>query len=249
MHRRSIAQPITRALLLYLTAADSRPASNISSRVTARRPRRSDAIAVFPHLRQPAAVRRHCRPVRHRTPRCRASCVLILGEIEFGAHMLADQIFLHLAADRERETLHEAHVAGHLVVRNSLAAELADFFLGGGRAIAQTDARTDGLTVLGVRHPDDRDIEYRRMAVEEFLDLPRRDIFAAADDHVLHSADDVAIALLVDDPEVPRAHPAAPVDRLPRALGIAPVAAHHAVAAGQQFTGGAARRDPPLRVD
>ena len=51
------------------------------------------------------------------------------------------------------------------------------------------------------------------------------------------TADDVAIALLVDHAQVAGVHPAAGVDRLPRALGIAPVAAHHAVAAGQQFPG------------
>ncbi len=85
--------------------------------------------------------------------------------------------------------------------------------------------------------------------IEKLLDFARRDVLAAADDHVLHSADDVAIALLVDDREVAGVHPAACIDRLARALGVVPIAAHHAVASGQEFAGDAARRDAPFRVD
>ena len=71
--------------------------------------------------------------------------------------------------------------------------------------------------------------------IQKLLDFPRRDVLAAADDHVLHAADDVAIALLVDHRQIAGVHPAACIDRLARALGIVPVAAHHAVAAGQQL--------------
>jgi hypothetical protein len=47
------------------------------------------------------------------------------------------------------------------------------------------------------------------MAVEEFLDLARIDVLAAADHHVLDAADDVAIALGVDGGEIAGVHPAA----------------------------------------
>ena len=75
------------------------------------------------------------------------------------------------------------------------------------------------------------------MAIEEFLDFPRRDVLAAADDHVFQTADDVAVALLVDDRQIAAVHPAACVDGIARALGIIPVTAHHVIAASQKFAG------------
>src|ERR1700731_2221838 len=103
----------------------------------------------------------------------RASRVLLLREAELGAQPLADQVLLHLAADREREAVHEAHVARHLVMRNLSAAKVPDLRLGGDHALAQADARADGLAVLGVGDPDHRDVEHCRMPIEEFLDFPR----------------------------------------------------------------------------
>src|ERR1700693_17170 len=78
----------------------------------------------------------------------------LLGEGELGSQELADQIFLNLAADRERKAVHEAHVARHLVVRNLPAAKFPDFLIGGGHAGSQADARADGLTVLGIGNTD-----------------------------------------------------------------------------------------------
>ena len=47
------------------------------------------------------------------------------------------------------------------------------------------------------------------MGIEEFLDLARIDVLAAADDHVFDPADDVAVAVLVHDRKVAGMHPAA----------------------------------------
>src|SRR5271169_103276 len=146
----------------------------------------------------------------------------LLHEIELDAQVLTDQIFLHLAADRERKALHEAHVAGHLVMRNSAAAELPNFFLSGHHAVAQPDAGANGLAIPRVRHADHGDVEYRWMTIQEFLNFPRRNVLAAADDHVLHATNNVAVTLLVDEGQIAGVHPATFVDRFARALGIPP---------------------------
>src|SRR5205085_12672405 len=87
------------------------------------------------------------------------------------------------------------------------------------------------------------------MAVEKFLDFAWIDVLAAADDHVLDAADDVAIALLVDGREVAGMHPARGIDRLARLLLVVPIRPHDEIAAGQQLAGRAARDDAAFRID
>ena len=50
----------------------------------------------------------------------------------------------------------------------------------------------------------------RGVVVERLLDLPRVDVVAAADDHVLHAVDDEEVAVLVAVAEVAGVEPAAP---------------------------------------
>jgi hypothetical protein len=90
------------------------------------------------------------------------------------------------------------------------------------------------LAVLGVGHAEHLHRLHLGVAEQEFLDLARVDVLAAADQHVLGAADDVAVALGVDRGQVAGVHPAV-AHRLARAFGVAPVAEHHRVAAHQQF--------------
>src|ERR1700676_2900611 len=129
-------------------------------------------------------------------------------KVEFQAQVLANQILLDFAADREREAVDEAHVAGYLVVRNLSAAEFTDLFLRDGHAAPQPDARAYRLAVLGVGNTHDGDVEHRRMAIKIFFDFPRINVLTAADDHILQAADDIAIALCVDHREIAGVHPA-----------------------------------------
>src|SRR5690242_13173557 len=132
---------------------------------------------------------------------------------------------------------------------NLSAAELDDLLRLRRHAFAQTNDCADLLAVLAVGHAHHGHVQHLGMAVEKLLDLARIHILAAADDHVLDAADDVAVALRVDDGEIAAVHPARRIDGLARALGLVPVAAHHAVAAGEEFPGRAARRHATLGVD
>ncbi|MNT80346.1 hypothetical protein D3C72_2197900 [compost metagenome] len=82
-------------------------------------------------------------------------------------------------------------------MRDLAVAEGADLFHGAAFAIAQPYPRAQLLAILGVRHADHLHVLHLGMAIQEFLDLARVDVLAAADHHVLHPADDVAVAVIV----------------------------------------------------
>src|ERR1700704_5725950 len=107
----------------------------------------------------------------------------------------------------------------------------------------QADPGTELLAVFGVRHAEDLDIGDLGMGVEELLHLAGIDVLAAADDHVLDPADDVAITLLIHHRQIAGMHPAALIDGLAAALLLAPIAAHDGIAPGQELARHARRQD------
>src|SRR6185503_11567015 len=145
---------------------------------------------------------------------------------------LAHPELLHLARHRRRELVDELPVRGNLERGDPAAAERGQLLAADRRRGLPLHPRHHFLPVLVARHADDLHVEHGGMRVEIFLDLARVHILAAADDHVLDAADDVDVAVLVGGGEVAGVHPAAGVDRVARRLLVAPVADHHAVAAG-----------------
>ena len=127
-------------------------------------------------------------------------------------------------------------MARHLVVRDLAVAEGTHVGFGERCALAQHDPRSYGFAEAVVRHAEDRDVGDRLVAVEVLLDLARSDVLAAADDHVLHAADDIHVPVLVHHGKIARVHPAGGVDGLGGFLRLVPVAAHDAVAARAQLT-------------
>ena len=118
----------------------------------------------------------------------------------------------------------------HLVVRDLAPAERGHVVRAERGALMRHDPGADLLA-----EPPVRDAEHLRlpdvgMAEEVILDLARIDVLAAADDHVLHTPDDAAEAVLVKRRQVAGMHPS--VDNaLAGPLTVAPVAAHHGIAA------------------
>ena len=88
-----------------------------------------------------------------------------------------------------------------------------------------------------MRHADDGDLLDGGMLEEEALDLDRRDVLAAADDHVLDAVSDFRIAVGMDDGSVAGVKIAV-ADRQRRRLGVLVVALHDHVAAHHDLTGG-----------
>src|SRR5262249_9314030 len=174
---------------------------------------------------------------------------LLYVEPEFGDHAFAHDEFLDLSGHRHREFVDEFDVARHLIVRDLIAAEGANFLFARAHAGAQLDPGANLLAIAIVGDADHLHVLDLRMAIEEFLNLARIDVFATADDHVLDAADDVAIALRIDGSEVAGVHPARRIDRLARARFVIPIAEHHAIAARQQLARRAGRHDAPLAID
>src|SRR6185295_17325288 len=111
------------------------------------------------------------------------------------------------------------------------------------------DPGAELLAVAVVGDAEDLHVLDFWMAIEEFLDLSGIEVLAAADHHVLDAADDVAIALGVDDRDIAGVHPAIGVEHVAGLFRLVPIAQHDAVAAGAEFAALAARHDAALEID
>src|SRR5690349_24305623 len=112
-----------------------------------------------------------------------------IGESQHADGGLAHVHLADLAACRHREVLDYAHVARDLVVGKLAAGVVPDIGCGHRPgAGTQPDPRHDLFAEPGVWYPDDLDVPDVRVGVEEFLDLARRDVLPAPDDHVLEPA-------------------------------------------------------------
>src|SRR4051794_12067515 len=116
-------------------------------------------------------------------------------EPEVGDGGLAELELLDLPGDRHRELVDDDHVARHLVVGDLALAVLPHNVRVERTALAGDHERGELLTEALVGHPHDLHVGDVRVAVEELLDLPRVDVLAAADDHVLRAADDLDVAV------------------------------------------------------
>src|ERR1700722_3408361 len=145
---------------------------------------------------------------------------------------LAHHELLDFSGDRHRKLVDEFDVTRNLVVGDLSLAEQADFFRAEGFAGTHPDPGAELFAISIIRNAEDLHVLDLWMPIQEFLDLPRIQVLAAANHHVLDAADDVAIALVVDHAEVAGVHPAAGVDHVGGPFRIAPVAEHDAVATG-----------------
>src|SRR4029079_9012373 len=143
----------------------------------------------------------------------------------------------------------EFDVTWNLVVGDLAVAEGAEALRGERLTPPGADPGGELLAAAIVRHSKDLDVLGFWMAVEEFLDLARIEVFAAADHHVLDAADDVAIAFRIDDGDVAGVHPALGVEHIGGLFCFVPIAQHDAVAAGAEFAALAARHHAPLEID
>src|SRR5262245_21219377 len=120
-------------------------------------------------------------------------------------------------------------------MRDLAAAELQDFIRGCRGVRTQFDPRAYFLAVFDARHADDCHIRDLRMLEQMLLDFAWIHVLAAANDHVLGTTDDVAVALIIDYREVAGVHPAFRVDRFCRSLWVFPIAEHYGVAESAQL--------------
>ena len=83
------------------------------------------------------------------------------------------------------EVVDELHIARDLVVRGSRVQKArTDSAVKGSAPLMHADPRAQ-LAILHIGNADDLGVDDVGVGVEEFLDLPRIDVLATADDHVL----------------------------------------------------------------
>src|SRR4029453_16022092 len=93
-----------------------------------------------------------------------------------------------------------------------------------------------------MRDSDDRRERDRGVLHQQFLDLTRVDVEAAANDQILGTVDDVVVAVCVLPGEIPRTEPAITQD-FAGCLGAVEVALHYVVAPDRNLADGAGPGD------
>ena len=151
-----------------------------------------------------------------------------------GGH-LAQLEFLDLAAGGQGEAVHHGDVARDLVPGDLAAAEGAHVFGRHGHVGPGDDEGAHFLAIFAAGHGHHLDVQHAGHAHEEFLDLARVDVLAAADDHVLDAAGDAHVAVLVHGAQVAGMQPAVRADGAGRLFGHIVVALHDVVAAAADF--------------
>src|SRR5260370_20157669 len=169
-------------------------------------------------------------------PAWERSSGLLFRERQFLHHCLTHEELLRLSGDGHREAIDEAHIARRLVMRDRGEAEGDDVGFAQGRALAAANPYAQLLAVTPIGDAESLHVGDRRVGEKEFLDFARIDVLAAPDDHVLEPTDNVAITIRVDCRQVAGMHVASLVDYARRRGRIVPIAAHDAVAAGEQLS-------------
>src|SRR5882672_12807507 len=162
---------------------------------------------------------------------------------------VAHHELLNLSGHRHRKFVDEFDVARDLVVRDLPVTEAANLVGGQRLAGSRPDPRAELLAVTIVGDAEDLNIQDLWMTKEKLLDLARVEVLTAADHHVLDAADDVAVALGIDDGDIAGAHPPLGIEHVGRLFGFVPIAEHDAVAAGAQFAPFAAWHHASLEID
>src|SRR3954470_2704652 len=158
------------------------------------------------------------------------------------ARLVEDGMFERVPYRTDGELAGGRDVAWGLVAGDLAVAVPAQGVGVDGGAVCGADPGHDLFAVALVRHADHLDVGDVGMGVEELLDLTGIDVLAAADDHVLDPPDDIDVAVVGHHCLVAGVHPARAVDRVGGPFGVFPVAEHHAVAAGLELSGRAARQ-------
>src|SRR5690606_1643000 len=147
-----------------------------------------------------------------------------------GAVPLSQCEFLYFPGRGLRQFTHEAERLWNLEMREPLATELAQVGCGGFRALAQHDERVRRFAPFLMRHADHCGFKHGRVTQQYALELDRRDILPAADNHVLVAVADLHVAVRMHHSGVPRMEPAA-AEGLRGCFRIVVVPLHHDVSA------------------
>ena len=146
--------------------------------------------------------------------------------------VLAHLVLEDLACGIHGECVHEADIAGSLVLCHVAADELLDARLVDGSALLEDNAGHDLLAIVRIGYADDLNVGNLGVGVDEVLYFLGIDVLTAADYHILDTARDLEVAVGQAAQQVAGMEPAVLVDGGGGGLGHLIVALHNVVAAG-----------------
>ena len=126
----------------------------------------------------------------------------------------------------DRHVFDELELLRHHVLRQSSAQKLPQRFGGYFLTGLEHHVRVHHLAPLGVRHSDHTGFRHGGMLRERGFHLQRRNVAAAANDHILLPAHEPEVPVFVVPAEIARLDPAV-VHHLSGEGGVIPVALHH----------------------
>src|SRR5512136_1997194 len=162
--------------------------------------------------------------------------LLSLFQMQLLDRHLTELELLDLPGSGHGKGTDELDIPGDLVIGDPSLAECAHLVFRHLRPLPENDRRHYLLAVLPVGDPVNLHIRDLRVGEEELLDLPRVDVLAAADDHVLDPAGDLAVTVLVHYRQVAGVKPAVGVYRLGSLLRHLVITLHDKVAAAAKFS-------------
>src|SRR5581483_3347193 len=149
---------------------------------------------------------------------------------------LAHAKFLYFPGDRHRKGIYKTNILRDFEMSDPVSAILPQLLGIHALSRLQSNPGRDSLAELLIRQTQNIYIRDFRMTVKEFLDLPRVDVLASANDHFLESAGDMKISVRPHHRQIARVQPTFRIDHGGRAIGILVVAFHNQIAARAQLT-------------
>src|SRR5258708_2558073 len=137
----------------------------------------------------------------------------------------------YLAAGSQGIALHKLEVARDFLVTNLALAISTQLLLGEWFALFGTHHSQEFLAKEGIRHTPHLRINHFGMATAKFLNLTRKDILTATNDHILEPTHDIDIAALIHCRQIARMQPSCAIDCFRCLFGHFIVTSHHEVAA------------------
>ena len=166
--------------------------------------------------------------------------------IACGRERLRDDAALDLARGRARDGVGDVNLLRTLEVGQPLLAERQQLGLGGIDR-SEHDRRRDLLTPRRMRHAEADRLGHRGVREQHLVNLARRDLLAAAIDHLLEPSGQRQIAVLVEESLVAGPEPAID-ERRGVGLGVVLVPADHVGSLDDDLAPLAGRQVPALGV-
>src|SRR5262249_19989295 len=119
---------------------------------------------------------------------------------------------LNLSGDCHWKLCSETDVMRNLVCRDLTTAIIANLIGCRMLSLAKPDPGANLFAVLSIGHANHLYVDDLRVCVQKFFDLPRINVFAAANDHVFETPHDVDVTILAHNRKIACMHPAGGVD-------------------------------------